>query len=74
MFFFDEYFYIDSAVEPALPFTISKNDLDVKPNDSTVVLEQTPPSYTSSVSPPPPPYASIHPWTKETFGINIVSI
>ncbi len=49
-------------VEPALAFTISKSDLKISPMDSTVNVEQSPPSYTSSIAQPsPPPYASVNP-------------
>ena len=52
---------IDSTVDPAMAFTISKADLNINPTNASIVLEQNPPSYSSSISPPPPPppYASI---------------
>jgi len=56
--------HFNSVVDPTVAFTISKSQLNINLNNDPIILEQNPPSYSTSVSPlPPPPYATVNPST-----------
>jgi len=62
LIFLSFHFHLDSVVESAPVFTISKNDLKPNLNENATISEENPPSYSSPAS-PPPPYQSESPST-----------